>query len=184
MKRILIVFMLIFMSGFNIVFADYGWENPKSVRTYIEPNSKKTLMQEAFAKWTQLTNGRILFKYVSSPDDAQIRVRFVKDASKAAKNLEQAIGVTYATFKVSSGRVYLNTADIEIADHAPGSAGRLMPKDRIFRVMVHEIGHAIGFQGNHEHSSDRQSIMYPAAISRNQVVTPEDMKFLARIYGW
>ncbi len=184
MKNFLIVFILIFLSGFNIVFADYGWENPKSVRTYIAPGDKKIMMKQAFAKWTQLTNGRIVFKYVSSPEDAQIRVKFVKDASKNVKKLEQAIGVTYATFRVSSGKVYLNTADIEIADHVPGSAGRLMPKDRIFRVMVHEIGHAIGFQGSHEHSYDRQSIMYPAAISRNQVVTPEDMKFLARLYGW
>ncbi len=185
MKKVLLVLMLIFLTGFNAVFADAGWENPKSIRTYIEPNDKKMMMKQAFAKWTQLTNGKIVFKYVTSPDDAQIKVKFVKDASKDMKNLEQAIGVTHATFAVlPSRKVVLNTATIEIADHAPGSTGKLMLKDRIFRVMVHEIGHAIGFLGTHAHSSDRQSIMFPAAVSRNQDVTQNDLNFLAKLYGW
>jgi len=168
-----------------VLAAGIGWENPKSIRTYIEPNNKKVMMKEAFAKWTKLTNGKIVFKYVDSPSNAQIKVKFVRDASKDKSGLEQAIGVTHTNYKIANtGKVYLNTATIEIADHAPGDTGRLMPKDRIFRVMVHEIGHAIGFQGEHAHSPDRQSIMYPSAISRNQVVTQDDLKFLGKIYNW
>ncbi|MCM1338737.1 MAG: matrixin family metalloprotease [Muribaculaceae bacterium] len=189
MKKILslfILFCLSFVISVNSALADYGWENPKSIRVCIEPNPRKTMMKEAFAKWTSLTNGRLVFKYVESPNNAQIYVKFVKDAAKATRDLNHAIGVTYTTFKLSESgdKVVLNTAVIEIADHAPGSSGRLMPNERISRVMVHEIGHAIGFQGSHEHSADKQSLMYPVAHSRTQVITAADLKFLSSIYGW
>lgn len=187
MKKLLLVFMLMLLSCFNTVFAiNAGWENPKAVRTYIEPDDDTTMMKQAFAKWTQMTGGKIVFKYVNSPDNAQIKVKFVKDASNSnIANLEHAIGTTVPTFKYSnSGKIYLNTAEIRIASHAPGKTGRLMPKDRVFRVMVHEIGHAIGFNGTQAHSADKQSVMYPAAISRNQAITANDLKLLKQLYGW
>ena len=46
--------------------------------------------------------------------------------------------------------------------------------------MVHEIGHAIGL----DHSQDRMSIMYFEKNSRNQNITPADLKVLYKLYGW
>lgn len=179
MKKFLTLFVLILVfliSTGGAVFAVGGWTNPKSIKTYIEPNSKKELMKQAFAKWSIVTNNKIVFKYVSNPSDAQIKVIFVKDASMSG--LENAIGVTHFQRDVYTGE--MKYAQIDIADHVPGSAGRLMPKDRIFRVMIHEIGHAIGLN----HSPDVKSIMYPTAISRNQDITKGDLNTLAKIYGW
>lgn len=179
MKKIVIIVMLFFsfiIGNFNAVFAYIGkWENPKAIKTYIEPNIYKPLMKQAFADWTKATNGKILFKYVENPNNAQIYVAFIKDASRNVK-LSRAIGVTYP--QVYGG--YIQSAKIEIASHAPGSGGKLMPKSRIYGVMIHEIGHAIGL----DHSSDRMSIMYFQKNSRNQNITPADLKALSKLYGW
>jgi len=156
------------------VIANARWQNPNSIRTYIEPNNKKELMKQAFAKWSQATNNKIVFKYVSSPDDAQITVKFVKDAEKAT-NMKNALGVTYP-HHVNGIMV---SADIKIADNAPG--GALLKKDAVYRVMVHEIGHAIGIL---EHSPDPLSVMYYAKASRSQDISSADLKVLNKLYGW
>lgn len=178
MKKFVIIvisFLVFFLGNINSAFAGVPWENPKSIKTYIAPNVYKPLMKQAFSEWTKVTNGKILFKYVENPKDAQINVVFIKDASKNSK-LSRAIGVTYPV--VVNG--YMNSAKIEIASHAPGSGGKLMPKTRIYGVMVHEIGHAIGL----EHSEDKMSIMYFQKNSRNQNITPADLKVLSKLYGW
>lgn len=177
MKRVFTLFIIIIMSIFvcaNSVLANARWANPKSIKTYIEPNDKKDLMKTAFARWTQVTGGKIIFKYVNNPDDAQIKVEFVKDASKTS-HMERAAGVTYPQTIGSQ----LVSAKIEIADNAPNGAA--FRKDAIYRIMVHEIGHAIGI---FDHSSNPMSIMYYAKGSRNQDITSDELKTLAKLYSW
>ncbi len=177
MKKSLIAAVLFFVCMFSFIgsaYANAGWDNPKSIRTYIEPNDKKELMKQAFARWSQATDDKIVFRYVSSPDDAQITVEFVKDASKTSK-MERAAGVTYP--RTIGNR--LVSAKIQIADNAPNGAA--FRKDAVYRIMVHEIGHAIGI---FQHSSDPMSIMYYAKGSRYQDIKPEDLKVLAKIYSW
>ncbi len=177
MKKIFFTLILIFsflISSQGFAFASPKWDNPKSIRTYIEPNDKKDLMKDAFAKWTQETGNKIIFKYVSSPQNAQIKVEFVKDASKTSKR-EHAAGVTY--YKYIGDQ--LIEARIEIADRAPNGAA--FRKDAAYRIMLHEIGHAIGIV---EHSSDPMSIMYFQKRSRNQAITQNEIKFLSQLYSW
>lgn len=46
----------------------YSLENPKMIYTYVPSGNKHTaLMKEAFAYWMKVTNNRIVFKYVNSP---------------------------------------------------------------------------------------------------------------------
>lgn len=174
MKKLLSLIITFIFICSSTVFANARWDNPTSIRTYIEPNNKKELMKEAFAKWTQITNKKIIFKYVSSPQDAQITVEFVKDASKAT-NMEHAAGVTYPQYIGNR----LISAKIIIADNAPN--GGLFRKEAAYRIMLHEIGHAIGI---FDHSQDRMSIMYYAKVSRNQSITEDDLELLGKIYSW
>ena len=177
MKKYIILLGLIMIfaiSMFDTVLANARWYNPTTITTYIEPNNKKPLMKKAFSYWTQVTKNKIAFKYVSSPNDAQIVVNFVKDASKTSK-MENAAGVTY--HKSIGDRML--SARIEIADRAP--SGAAFRNDAVYRIMVHEIGHAIGM---FTHSNDRMSIMYYAKGSRNQDITKDDLKMLGAIYGW
>ena len=177
MKNFIVLTILtisLFLINSGVVFANAVWDNPTSIKTYIEPNDKKELMKQAFSKWNTATKGKIAFSYVQNPQDAQIVVNFVKDASKSSK-MEHAAGVTYHR---SIGPKMVS-ARIEIANNAPNGAA--FRKDAIYRVMVHEIGHAIGM---FDHSEDNMSIMYAIKGSRYQDITPADLKFLAKLYGW
>lgn len=176
MKKIVILILFIFVfSVVNVTsFASENkrWLYPNKIRTYIPPNHRRTvMMKHAFAEWTRLTNKKVLFYYVSSPDKAQLKVSFVK----MIPNADREIGLTKYKF-LQSGKIV--GADILIAEKT--SDGRQLGNDAVYTVMLHEIGHAIGIG---EHSNDPMSIMFPMEDDRQEILK-SDLKKLNSIYGW
>lgn len=148
------------------------WFNPKMLKTYIPSGHKRTeMMKHAFARWTKLTNDKVIFRYVSSPDTANIVVHFVS----VIPNADREIGLT-RTRGLSNGKIIY--AEVYIADKT--AKGKVLGKDSVFTVMLHEIGHAIGII---QHSNDPKSIMYPVEDDIQEIL-PSDLKTLAEIYGW
>ena len=187
MKKLLILFCLILINICvpvnNASAENVRWQNPRMIYTYVPSGYRHSaLMKEAFAYWSRITKNKIIFKYVNNKDKAQIKVRFVKDTSSISQ-LENALGITHykaqKICKSDSCKTYLIQADIDIANNTPG--GGLLVKDRVYGIMIHEIGHAIGLV---EHSQDKKSLMYPYKISRNQTITQDDLAELAKLYGW
>ena len=177
MKKVFLIisiFFTMFATTCLGVWADAKWDNPKSIRTYIPQHSKRELMKQAFAQWTKFTNGKIIFKYVSDPKNAQIKVKFVKDIYDVTGN-KTTIGQTYHESMGSK----MISAVITISDRSPNGAA--FKKDAVYRVMVHEIGHALGIFG---HSQDPKSVMYYARINRHQHLTEDDLKYIGKLYGW
>ncbi len=171
---ILTIILTFFVTTYTQAFADARWLNPKSIRTYIPEHAKKELMKQAFTQWTTFTNGKIAFKYVNSPKNAQIVVKFVKDIYDVTGN-KTTIGQTYHK-SLGPEMVY---AEITISDRSPNGAA--FKKDAVYRVMVHEIGHALGIFG---HSQDKMSVMYYARASRHQHLTEDDLIYIGKLYGW
>ena len=177
MKKLLIVLGVIFMFFATTclnVFADARWTEPKNIKTYIPQHAKKELMKQAFAAWTRATGGKLVFRYINNPKEADIKVKFVRDIADVTGN-NTTIGQTYHT---SRGPVMIS-AEITISDRSPNGAA--FRKDAVYRVMVHEIGHAIGWFG---HSEDTSSIMYYAKVNRNATITPADVKYIRNLYGF
>lgn len=177
MKKILVVFGIVcvfFATTCLQVLADASWDDPKNITTYIQPHPKKELMKQAFATWSKATKNKIVFKYVQDPKKADIEVKFVRDISDITGN-NSTIGQTYH----ESLGPHMVSAVITISERAPN--GALFRKDAVYRVMVHEIGHAIGWFG---HSENKDSIMYPSKVNRNATITPGDIKYINRLYGF
>ena len=187
MKKLLILFCLILINIYmptNNAYAENArWQNPQMIYTYVPSGYRHSaLMKEAFAYLSRITKNKIIFKYVNNKDKAQIKVRFVKDTSSITQ-LENALGITHYKAQricTSNGcKTYITQANIDIANNTPG--GGALVKDRVYGIMIHEIGHAIGLI---DHSQDKKSLMYPYKISRNQTITQDDLTELAKLYGW
>lgn len=175
MKKMIAFFSLVFLWVYSCNFAigyTGKWFNPKMIKTYIQPNHKYTItMKHAFSEWDRLTNGKVRFKYVDSPNTAQIQVYFVKKI----KYSDRAIGLTKTSYVGKNKK--MAKAVIYIAEK--NDYGVSLRKDETYTVMLHEIGHAIGL----EHSSDPKSVMYYAE-NDIQEISKNDLRQLRRLYGW
>lgn len=169
MKKIILFVFIMILSFSTEAQALWVWKNPEAITVYIEQDNDKYVMEKAFSTWTQATGGKIKFRYVQNPDKAQIQVYFVKNIGRSTKS--SAIGLTYS--EIQDGRP---VSRIEISKKAPN--GLAFSNDAISKVMVHEIGHAIGL----DHTTDRKSVMYPTKGSRT--ITKNDLEQLYKLYGF
>lgn len=130
------------------------------------------MMKHAFAEWSRKTNNRVVFKYVSNPSSADIKVSFVKKiVPQGNKKLDKAIGVTY--YQTHGTRIF--SSKIEIADKT--QEGWTLSKDEIYTTMLHEIGHSIGLN----HTKNNKCIMYPQARVILEICN-EDLNNFKKLY--
>ncbi len=178
---VLFCFIVIYLASFAVnVYAQVAegvWQFPRAIKTYIQPGHRNTeRMKRAFAEWTRKTNQKIIFKYVSSKNVADIRVTFVKKIDNAnSHELDRAIGLARVYSNGSKTRI--RKADIYIADLTQD--GRTLSNDEVYTTMLHEIGHALGLN----HVTQQESIMYPMADVRLEI-SKYDIKQLYDRYGW
>ena len=171
MKKLLIFVLLFF--GFLFVTdlkTEARFDNPESIRVYVEQHPSSFIADEAMNAWTTATKGKIKFKKATKPEDVQIYVKFTKNIAKNTGS--NAIGLTHTIY--ANGRLL---EVIEISEKSPN--GRLYSRDARLRVMIHEFGHAIGLK---DHSTNPKSVMYPTKGAKT--ILPDDVRTLKYIYGW
>lgn len=119
------------------------------VRVWIQPGKYYNTAQNAFSEWYTATSGAVRFTITPSESQGRIKVYFVNKLETANGN---EAGICYSHF---SGNAMTNA---EIYVETKSSAGEELPLQKIYPVVLHEIGHALGMGG---HSDNRNDIMYP-----------------------
>ena len=174
LKRFFLVVFVLFFAVANAFAA----ENPRWVGQpiYVYVPSQygqySKLMRQGFLAWQEKSDGLVRFKFVSSPNDANIQVKFMKHVENC--NSEHAVGCSRMMLR--GGNYYKNT--LEIAMRRRGQDNVSRPIKNIYGCMLHEIGHAIGL----DHSNDPYSIMYPIDLPTLQYLTKSDIQLLYKKY--
>ena len=184
-------FVLLFMLSASCVFAlsKPRW-NVRPIKVYVSGSPYYVnMMKSAFSQWQKRTTSAVWFTFLSEPkkNEADISVYFVEKNTHCGN--VSAIGCTH--YRVNNEGFYTHN-DIYIAFKAvyqlKGDDGTVatktvpIPNDQIYRVMLHEIGHAVGIN---THSKDPNSIMYKYSLNDvniPQALTGEDLKFVYNVY--
>ncbi|MEW5821466.1 MAG: matrixin family metalloprotease [Cyanobacteriota bacterium] len=127
------------IQNFNAVFNDY-------VKTGIE-------------MWSEVTGNKINFKYVNSPNIADIKVFWITnfiDADLAFKQKMSPLGKTSPDYRDNE----LYNMEMRLVTTDPH--GKTLDKEEMQAVACHEMGHALGIFG---HSPDPKDIMYWSSSS-------------------
>ena len=146
------------------VNASPRWEK-KSYNVYIKDNPKTYVMKKAFNRWQSITNKDFTFTYVTTPENADITSDFVTDLPG------MAVGVCHTNYKGDK----IVKADIELAEKNKYKS--ILTDDEYFRIMLHEIGHALGLP----HSTSLNSIMRTNTMEITNI-SIEDKKDLEELY--
>lgn len=182
MKKIFITLLLSLTTLCCMALERPRWVG-QPIYVYIPPQhgNMTKLMYQAFNAWQTQSKSLVRFKFVNSPENANIEVEFVDFVSHC--NSADAVGCTETTTR--GGQYYKAYVTIGTKEYARTLEGGRYTrkiversKEHIYGVMLHEAGHAIGL----EHSPNSGSIMYPYDLDSMQYLTKEDMRLLYNKY--
>lgn len=164
MKNFLIALFITFLLT-SSAYAAQRWEKD-TLNVYIIENAKEYIMKKAFTKWQSASRERIKFKYVQNEDNADIVVEYVENLPGMVVGL---CTNNYSNEEIIYSKIYLARKN---------NVKAILTNDEYYRIMLHEIGHALGL----EHSQNNNSIMRENAMEITDI-SLSDRKTFQELYG-
>jgi len=157
-------------------------QNLIPIPVYIQSTSAPQMVflpyiEECFGEWESATHGRVRFREVNNPQDANIRI-----VLKTGPLVDPSHDVAHTQYDVNFDSVQaLQHMHMLITVNTGDDATELSPNDRamqVHRLVLHELGHAIGIWG---HSLDPADIMYTHPIVSR--LSNRDILTIQKLYG-
>lgn len=154
------------------------WPSGHLINVYVAPGRPTfpNMVQNCFREWTNATRGRVHFRLVSSPAQADYVITWTRRQKEVSEGTEAGLTTT-DTFIDETGREYIDRAHTSVLTRYDG---RPLSDCDIAETCLHEIGHGLGIEG---HSANPRDIMY-YAVSDKQTghLTARDANTIARLY--
>ena len=190
MKKFIIFFAVFVLTVSSaLALSKPRWET-RPIKVYIPGNTYYSqIMKNAFLQWQTRTDSAVWFNFLGEnrKNEADITVHFVEKNTNCGSL--SAIGCTH--YKINHHGFYTHN-DIFIAsksvqqlvgdDGVVATKTTPIPSAQVYRVMLHEIGHAIGIN---THSSKPGSVMYAYSLGDNiipQTLNDDDLNFVYNVY--
>lgn len=135
-------------------------------------------MRKAFNEWQNTSNGKISWREVASPNQADIVCVWTDEAKANGPGVEA--GETKSTIGVNrfTGEQNIIRAKISVLTSL---MGRPFSDLDTYKTCLHEVGHAIGMEG---HSNTASDIMYPVLNNaQTPYLKPRDINTIAHLYS-
>lgn len=154
------------------------------IKVFIKPEHPDQLfvipiIQKTLVDWTQATDGRLRFTQVLHPQEANISITLqegpLSDPTQHIGRAEyQMPEDQLSQNRLNFVTVTLNTGDPQSLKNLPEDSRR----EQIYRMTLHELGHAIGIWG---HSTDPGDIMFAHPIASK--LSDRDIRTIRKLYG-
>ena len=135
-------------------------------------------MRKAFNEWQDTSNGKLSWREVASPNQADIVCVWTAEAKANGPGVEA--GETKSTIGVNrfTGEQNIIRARISVLTSL---MGRPFSDLDTYKTCLHEVGHAIGMEG---HSNTASDIMYPVLNNaQTPYLKPRDINTIAHLYS-
>ena len=169
MKKIFVLMLFLMFSSVITAGETMPRWDDTDFTVYITKNPKSYIMKKAFNRWQQITNDFVTFTYVDNAEAADITSDFVEHIPG------NAVGICWTKYQRGNDNVKIIKATINLANKTKYE--RILTDDEYYRVMLHEIGHAIGLP----HTTSNNSIMRPISDEITNI-SIDDRKTLEELY--
>ena len=190
MKKIFVLLCIFMLTISSVLALSKPRWDVRPIKVYIPGGSYNSgLMKSAFEQWQSKTYSAVWFNFLgeNKKNEADITVHFVEKDTKCG-----SIGAIGCAHSYTNSEGFYTHVDLYIAsksvrqlvgdDGTVATKTTLIPANQLYRVMLHEIGHAIGIA---QHSNDHNSIMFKYSLTDvniPQELTNDDLQFVYNVY--
>ena len=149
----------------------YSYDDPTKIYTQAITNAVET--------YNELFGGLFKFQYTNNKDKADVNI-IVKPSFDEDEKSNEAFMLGLTNTYLNENNNNIEKAKITLIYNHPIDKNKKIPSEDMYKVILHELGHAVGISG---HSDNENDIMYPALAKADEKLSQRDRITIKLLYS-